>query len=174
MKDARFIFEAIVSWKNATKELQMQIKSCMTTNVELGHPQMTLAQAAKKMCDGDFGFLPVAENERLVGVVTDRDIAVRAVAKGADPHNTTVKEILSKRILYCYEDQSVEDVTNDMAVHQIRRMPVLNRSKRLVGVVTLGDIACADLAEVESACVSDTLNQISQPRTEQHVKKTGT
>src|SRR5687768_775274 len=118
----------------------MIVKECMTEAVELANPDMTLQEAAKKMKDGDFGSLPVGENDRLIGVITDRDI-------------------MSEGILYCYEDQTIEEVARNMGDIQVRRLPVLNREKRLVGILSLGDIALerngADEAE-------EALSQISR------------
>ena len=123
----------------------MIVKKCMTTKVALGKPDMSLYEAAKKMRDGDFGFLPIEENDRLVGIITDRDIAVRGVAEGFDPKKATVNEIMSDRVLYCYEDQSLDEVAQNLAENRIRRLPVLNRQKRLVGILSLGDLAQANL-----------------------------
>jgi CBS domain-containing protein len=86
----------------------MIVKKCMTEKVELGNPNMSLYDAAKKMRDGDFGILPIEENDKLVGVITDRDIAVRGVAEGLDPKKVKVSEIMTDRVLYCYEDQSLD------------------------------------------------------------------
>ena len=115
----------------------MFVKQCMTTEVELGSPEMTLQKAAQKMRDGNFGSLPIEENDRLVGMVTDRDITVRAVAEGKDPTKAAVWEIMSKKVLYCFEDQTLEDVAKNLGTNQIRRLPVLNRNKRLVGILSL-------------------------------------
>ena len=119
----------------------MLVKDCMSKKVELGEPGMSLRHAAQKMRDGDFGSLPVGENDRLAGVITDRDIAVRAVAEGKDPRQTKVREIMSDKVLYCYEDEPTEEVARNMGENQIRRLPVLNRKKRLVGILSLGDLA---------------------------------
>jgi CBS domain-containing protein len=119
----------------------MQLKDVMTTDVQLADPTIKLREAASMMRDGDFGLLPVGANDRLVGTITDRDIAVRAVAEGKDPNTTTVGDVMSKGIRYCFEDQEVEEAAKLMAQAQIRRLPVLNRDKRLVGIVALADIA---------------------------------
>ena len=118
----------------------MQLKDVMTTNVTLTDPSTTLQAAANAMREGDFGLLPVAENDRLVGTITDRDITVRAVAAGKDP-TTPVREAMSTGVVYGFEDQSTEEAARLMSQHQIRRLPVLNRDKRLVGIVALGDFA---------------------------------
>ncbi|MGH6898088.1 MAG: CBS domain-containing protein [Geminicoccaceae bacterium] len=119
----------------------MQLREIMTTAVQLTDPAMMLKDAAALMRDGDFGLLPVGENDRLVGTITDRDIAIRAVAAGKDPSATTVREAMSEGIRYCFEDQTVEEAAELMSDAQIRRLPVLNRDKRLVGIVALGDLA---------------------------------
>jgi CBS domain-containing protein len=119
----------------------MQLKDVMTTDVQLTDPTIKLKEAASMMRDGDFGLLPVGANDRLVGTITDRDIAVRAVAEGKDPNTTTVGDVMSEGIRYCFEDQEVEEAAKLMAQAQIRRLPVLNRDKRLVGIVALADIA---------------------------------
>jgi CBS domain-containing protein len=126
----------------------MQLREIMTTGVQLTDPAMTLKDAALLMRDGDFGLLPVGENDRLVGTITDRDITVRAVAEGKDPGTTTVGETMSEGIRYCFEDQTADEAAEMMGQAQIRRLPVLNRDKRLVGIVALGDLATdAETAE---------------------------
>ena len=137
----------------------MIVKKCMTSKVELGNPDMTLSEAAKKMRDGDFGILPIEENDRLVGVLTDRDIAVRGVAEGHDPKTMHVRDIMSERVLYCYEDQSLDEVAENLGENQIRRIPVLNRQKRLVGIISLSDLAQAKLNPRQ---LEDTLIHVSK------------
>jgi CBS domain-containing protein len=119
----------------------MQLRDIMTTAVQLTDPAMMLKDAAALMRDGDFGLLPVGENDRLVGTITDRDITVRAVAEGKDPGTTPVRDAMSKGIRYCFEDQTAEEAAELMSEAQIRRLPVLNRDKRLVGIVALADLA---------------------------------
>jgi CBS domain-containing protein len=103
---------------------------------------MTLREVARKMRDGDFGSMPVGENDRLVGMITDRDIVTRALSNGpGNPKETEVREVMSEDVYYCYEDEKVGKVAESMGEKQIRRMPVLNREKRLVGIVSLGDLA---------------------------------
>lgn len=119
----------------------MQLKDVMTTNVQLTDPTAKLKEAAISMRDGNFGLLPVGANDRLVGTITDRDIAVRAVADGKDPNTTTVGDVMSKGIHYCFEDQEVEEAARLMSEAQVRRLPVLDRDKRLVGIVALADLA---------------------------------
>ncbi len=118
----------------------MQIREIMTRNVELLSPDDTIQEAARRMRDEDIGSLPVAENDRLVGYVTDRDIVVRGLADAGGP-DQKVREVMTERVLYCFDDERVEDVAANMAKNQVRRLPVLTREKRLVGIVALGDIA---------------------------------
>lgn len=137
----------------------MLVSECMTRQVEVGEPDMSLEEAAQKMRDGDFGALPIGENDRLVGMLTDRDIVIRGVAEGRNPRQAKVNEILSQNILYCFEDQSLEEVMQNLGDNQIRRLPVLNRQKRLVGILSLGDLAQSD---VDSKNVDQTLSRISK------------
>lgn len=119
----------------------MQVQQCMSTDVKLIDPDMTLREAAGLMREQDTGFLPVGENDRLVGTLTDRDIAIRAVCEGKDPNTAKVREAMSEHIVYCFDDQDTKDAAEMMAQKQIRRLAVLNHDKRLVGVVSLGDLA---------------------------------
>ena len=133
----------------------MQVKEIMTRSVELTDPNATLKDAAAAMRDGDFGILPVGEHDRLVGTVTDRDITIRGVAAGKDPNATKVREVMSEGIHCCFEDASTEEAARTMQKHQIRRLPVLNRDKRLVGIVALGDFA------VESSAIRPAAQALS-------------
>lgn len=119
----------------------MKIAEVMTRKVDLTDPDATLQEAARTMAEEDVGFLPVGENDRVVGMITDRDIAVRAVAAGRDPKTTRVREVMTDRVLYCFEDEDVEMAAESMGRELVRRLPIVNRRKRLVGVVSLGDIA---------------------------------
>jgi CBS domain-containing protein len=119
----------------------MQLRDVMTTGVQLTDPAMRLKDAAVLMREGDFGLLPVGENDRLVGTITDRDITIRAVAEGKDPSTTTVREAMSQGVRYCFEDQTLEEAADLMSQAQVRRLPILDRDKRLVGIVALADLA---------------------------------
>lgn len=121
----------------------MAVADVMTKDVRLIDPDTTIRDAAIRLRDEDVGALPVGENDRLIGMVTDRDITVRAVAADKAPDNTTVREVLSEKIYYCFDDQSLDEVADTMAAHKVRRVPVLNRDKRLVGIVSLADLARA-------------------------------
>ena len=119
----------------------MQISQIMTHQIQVASPDLPIQQAAQMMADADSGFLPVQEGERLIGTLTDRDIAIRAVAEGRGPE-TQVRDVMSARPLFCWDDQDVQEVAGQMSDAQVRRMPVLSRAEqRLVGVVSLGDLA---------------------------------
>jgi CBS domain-containing protein len=137
----------------------MQVKEAMTTDVELASPTQTIRQAALLMGQCDCGVLPVAEKDRLVGMITDRDIAIRAIAAGKGPR-TQVREIMSQEVLYCFDDQDLDAVAANLADQKVRRLPVMNREKRLVGILSLGDMACRANGSDPAA---DALKSISQP-----------
>ena len=118
----------------------MQIRDVMTTDVKTLSPDQSIREAAALMADIDSGALLVNDQDRLIAMITDRDIAIRAVAKGLDC-DTPIREVMSNTIRYCFDDESVQNVAQNMAENEMRRMPVLNREKRLVGVVSLGNIA---------------------------------
>lgn len=138
----------------------MLISEIMTRDVRLAAPDWSIREAARTMAAIDAGFMPVAENDRLVGTITDRDIAVRAVAEGMGPE-TKVRDVMSKDVKYCFEDEKVSDVARNMADIQVRRLPVVNRDKRLVGVISLGDLAIDDAANEDAELA---LSGISEPR----------
>ena len=133
----------------------MLIKDVMTRDVDTIAPDTTLEVAARHMRDRDIGSLPVGENDKLVGMVTDRDIVLNAVATALDPTTTTAREVMSPKLLYCFEDQSVEDVLANMADVQVRRLPVVNREKRLVGIVSIGDLAKKSPAKQTGEALKD-------------------
>lgn len=121
----------------------MKIKDVMTKDMNWVSPETTLAQAAQQMKKEDIGFLAIGENDKLVGTITDRDIAIRAVADGMDAKTTTVKQVMTNKMYYCFDDQGVDEICDNMAEIKVRRLPVVNRDKRLVGVVSLGDLSQA-------------------------------
>jgi CBS domain-containing protein len=141
-------------------ESMMQIMECMSRDVHLTNPNASLQEAAKIMAESDVGALPVGENDRLIGMVTDRDLAVRGLAAGLNPRSATVRDVMSDSISYCYEDDDAEAVALNMAELQVRRLPVLNRGKRLVGMVSLGDVARA----VDADLSGRTLQEVSEPQ----------
>jgi CBS domain-containing protein len=136
----------------------MRVSEAMTRDVRVANPEQTICEAARMMAEIDAGVLPVGENDRLVGMITDRDIAVRAVAQ-EKPLTTKVREIMSKEVLYCYDDQQLDDVAHNMSDVQVRRLPVVNRDKRLVGIISLGDLAKRENA----ATAGETVAGISAP-----------
>ena len=137
----------------------MKVSECMTRDVRIANPGETIRQAAQTMAQLDAGALPVGENDRLVGMITDRDIAVRAVAGGKSP-DTPIRDVMSSDVCYCFDDQDIEDVAINMADIQVRRLPVVDRNKRLVGILALGDIAQADNQDKPAA---EALCGISEP-----------
>ena len=136
----------------------MKISKCMTRDVQLASPTQSIRDAAKTMAEIDAGSLPVGQDNRLVGMITDRDIAIRAVAEGKSP-DTPVREVMSQEMLYCFDDQELEEVARNMADIKVRRLPVLNRAKHLVGIVSLGDLSRKQQPEVTAKAVSN----ISKP-----------
>ena len=136
-----------------------KLKDLMSRDVKVISPDMSIREAAKQMRDGDFGMLPVGENDRMIGTISDRDIAIRAVAegKGAD---TKVRDVMSEGIAWAYEDDSVEEAVKIMSERQVRRLPVVDRDKRLVGIVALGDFAVQS-SEIRPA--AQALSEISKP-----------
>ncbi len=136
-----------------------QIKDVMSQNVKVLNPEGTLKDAARQMREGNFGLMPVGENDRLIGTLSDRDIVIRAVADGKDG-NTKVRDVMSDRIMWAYENDSIEKACQIMSDNQIRRLPIVNTDKRLVGIVALGDLA-VDGADIKSA--GKALSDISKP-----------
>jgi CBS domain-containing protein len=136
----------------------MQVSEVMTRSVDLIDPNTQIKDAAVRMRDDNIGALPVGENDRLVGMVTDRDIAVRAVADGRAPTQTVVRDVMSEKVFCCFEDNDLTEAARLMAKHQVHRLPVLNRDKRLVGIVAL-----ADLARVSDQAAGEAVRGISEP-----------
>jgi CBS domain-containing protein len=138
----------------------MKVKKIMTQGCECIGPDATLAQAAQRMKDLNIGGLPICDNDRLAGMVTDRDITIRGAALGSDPKTAAVRDVMTKDVIYCFEDQDVEEAACLMEEKQIRRLPVLSQDKRLVGVITLGDIA---VRARDDKRVGKTLVNVSAP-----------
>jgi len=131
----------------------------MTTDVSFFRPDTPILEIARKMRDADIGSTPVVDGDRLVGMVTDRDIVVRIVAEGADVQTAKARDAMSPGIRYCYDDESVEAVLENMGDQQVRRLPVVNRDKRLVGFISLGDLSLAG----RHKAAGEALQEISQP-----------
>ena len=136
----------------------MNISQVMTPDVKVVSPTDSLQSAALLMRENDFGLLPVGEEDRLVGMLTDRDITIRAVAEGLPPGQTEVGQVMTSEVEYIFDDYPVEEAARYMSELQVRRLPVVDRDHRLVGIVSLGDLA---LNEQQSAGAA--LNSISQP-----------
>jgi CBS domain-containing protein len=136
----------------------MKANTAMTRNVKLVSPDQTIRDAALLMAEIDAGALPVGENDRLVGMITDRDIAVRAVAQGKSP-DTKVRDVMSQEMLYCFDDDDLDEIARNMAKNQVRRLPVINRAKRLVGILSLGDLARKE----EPAAVGRAMSRVATP-----------
>lgn len=135
----------------------MKVRECMSRNVQVAAPDHTMQSAAQVMADIDAGFLPVAQDDRLIGIVTDRDIAIRGVAAGHPPE-TNIQEVMSRQVRYCYDDQSAQQVLDNMGEIQVRRLPVVDRDKKLVGIVSISDLAGGEIIETGKA-----LSEIAQP-----------
>lgn len=125
------------------------VKDAMTTEVELAKPDSTITHIAMQMKEQDCGSIPVGEDEKLIGFITDRDIVLRCVAEDKDPVLTIAKDIMTDKLLYCFDTDSLEDAAENMAHNQVRRLPVINKEKRLVGIISLGDISKA-IGDAES------------------------
>ncbi len=119
----------------------MLVKDVMTRQPEWIGPETTLLDAAKKMHDKDIGSLLVGENDRIIGMVTDRDIACRGVAQDLNPAKTPVSKVMTEKIIWCFDDQAIEDAAHLMEDKKIRRLAVMNREKRMVGFLSVDDLA---------------------------------
>jgi CBS domain-containing protein len=138
----------------------MNVSEIMTTDFEMIDATSSLTEAAEKMKSLNVGFLPVKEGTRLAGLLTDRDIVIRGLAEGRDPGSTQVKDIISSEVVYCYDDDSVEDVARLMEDNQIRRLIVINRDHTPVGIVTIGDIA---VKSGQEQLAGEVLERVSEP-----------
>ena len=138
----------------------MKLKEIMTRDVEVIHPEDTLQTAAKKMRDRDIGFLPVCDGDRLIGVLSDRDVIVRALADGVNSSAIVGRDLITSPAIYCFDDQSLDEAAKLMHDNQIRRLIILSRDdKRMVGVISLGDLAI----NVDDKLSGDVLQSISEP-----------
>lgn len=130
----------------------MKIKDIMSKNVVIVSPETLLHEVARKMQQSDCGSILVGENDKLVGMITDRDLALRCVAESHDPAGTKAEQVMTKQILYCRDTDSVEDVTLNMTENKVRRLPVLDKDKKMVGIISLGDIAVHSTDEHHRIC----------------------
>jgi CBS domain-containing protein len=137
-----------------------QVKDVMTRQVEVIHPDRTLEEAAEKMKALDVGVIPVCDGDRLVGMLTDRDIVTRVIAEKRDPHATRVREAMTSAVISCYEDDDVQGAARRMAEEQIRRLAVLGHDQRLVGIVSLGDLA---VHTADTRLGGEVLETVSEP-----------
>jgi CBS domain-containing protein len=141
----------------------MRVSEAMTREVRVANPGQSIREVAKIMAEIDAGAMPVGDNDRLVGMITDRDIAIRAVAQGKGP-DTPVRDVMStEQVLYCYEDEELDHVAKNMSEQQVRRLPVVNREKRLVGIVTLGN-----LAQNEGRAANKAVKGVTKPGGQHH------
>jgi CBS domain-containing protein len=138
----------------------MRIAEIMTQDPEVITSEFFLKDAALKMRELDVGMLPIAKDDRLVGMLTNRDITIRATAEGRDPKRTKVQDVMTPEVVYCFEDQDVSEAAKLMQEKQIRRLPILNREKRLIGIVSLGDVA---VHSGEKSVVAETIKEVSEP-----------
>jgi CBS domain-containing protein len=136
----------------------MKVSECMSHEIMAAAPEHTIQLAARTMNDLAAGFLPVCDDSRVVGVLTDRDIAVRGVAAGLSPH-ASVRDVMTEEVKYCFDDDDTDEVLENMGEIQVRRLPVVNREKRLVGIVSLSDLARG----AERSKVGETLDEIAEP-----------
>lgn len=141
----------------------MQIREIMSKDVHLVDQSTTIRDCARQMRDDDVGALPVGDNDRLIGMVTDRDIAVRGVAE-AKSLDSTVREVMSEGILTCTEDDDIEDAARHMAEHKVRRIPVLDRDKRLCGMLSVADLAKAGIKGAEFQAYREIAQPSGSPR----------
>jgi CBS domain-containing protein len=137
----------------------MQVKDIMTAGVECVSPDDTLQDAARKMKLLDVGPMPVCSDDRVVGMLTDRDITIRGTAEGLDPKSARVRDAMTEDVIYCFEDEDVKDATKLMEDRLVRRILVMNRDNRLVGIVALGDVALG----AKKKEVGDVLREVSEP-----------
>ena len=136
----------------------MRVREAMSGNVKIVNPGQSIREAARLMAELDCGCLPVGQEGRLVGMITDRDIAVRAVAEGMSS-KTPIREVMSPEVKYCFEDAQLDEVAQNMADIKVRRLPVVNQGKRLVGILSLADLALTE----DAACAASALSGISAP-----------
>jgi len=141
----------------------MQVSEVMTRNAECTRPETTLQEAAERMRALDVGVLPVCDDEHLIGVLTDRDITIRCVADGHNPRTDVVRDAMTPHVYYCFEDNDVTDAAELMGEKQVRRLPVLNNRKRLVGIVALGDLAAENGNEQLAGHALESISMPSSP-----------
>ena len=146
--------------RETERSAQKRLREVMTANVDVIHPDASLDEAAAKMKASDIGALPVCDDDHVVGMLTDRDIVIRVIAEGRNPREETVRTAMTADIAYCFDDDDVQEAAMLMVDKQIRRLVVLNRDKRLVGIVSLGDIA---VQTQDAQLGGEVLEYVSEP-----------
>ena len=141
----------------------MEVSEIMTPDCQLIDPSASVREAAQRMRDENLGALPVGENDRLIGMVTDRDIVTRGLAQEVRPGTTSVRDVMSEKVFYIFDDDDIDQAAQCMADHQVRRLPVLNHDKRLVGIVSLADLAHTG-EEAEKIALEGVSEPSSTPR----------
>ena len=144
------------------RKMDMKVNEIMTTDFEKIDADSSLCDAAQKMKSFNIGFLPVHEGDKLIGLLTDRDIVIRGLAEGLDPRRTSVKDIVSSDIVYCFEDESVEDAARLMEDNQVRRLIVVGHDQKPIGIVSIGDIA---VKSGQEQLAGEILERVSEPAT---------
>ena len=137
-----------------------KLSDIMTRDVQVVPPTCTVQEAAEQMRKLEVGALPVCDGRKLLGMITDRDIAIRSSAKGQDPKVTKISDVMSSEVAWCFEDASVQDVVRTMQSKEIRRIPIVDREKKLVGIVALADVANSRASDQTK---SDGLEGVSEP-----------
>ncbi|WP_416798207.1 CBS domain-containing protein [Ciceribacter azotifigens] len=135
----------------------MKVSDIMSRDVQVARPHQSIAEIAKIMADREIGFMPVGEDDRLIGTVTDRDLVTRALADGLGT-DAKVREVMTRDVKYCFEDEDIDEVTRNMGKIKVRRLPVVNRDKRLTGVISIGDAALGDAQAAGSG-----LSKVARP-----------
>jgi CBS domain-containing protein len=148
------VLRCVIDSNYFDQEATMKVRDAMHKNAEWVAPEAPLAQVAKKMKDLDVGSLPVGENDRLIGMITDRDIACRGLSDGKNASRLTARDVMSKGIIYCTDSDDLKDAVHLMEKKKIRRLPVINEKKRMVGMLTLGDISHAASRELSGEIIA--------------------
>lgn len=146
----------------------MRVSEAMTRDVRVCNPAHSIRDCARLMAEIDVGALPVEADDRLVGMITDRDIAIRAVGAGKEP-DTPVRDVMSKEVLYCFDDQDLDHIAKSMGEARVRRLPVADRDKRLVGILSLGDVALKHTREAAAGAVRG-ISKHGGPHSQRHAR----
>jgi CBS domain-containing protein len=136
----------------------MKVKDAMHPGVTWVGPETRITELARSMRDEDIGAIPIGENDKLIGMVTDRDITIKGLAYGRDVDSLTARDVMSGPILYCRADEDIDDAVRLMETHQVRRLPVIDENKRMVGILSLGDVASSTSREL----LGEVVQQVAQ------------